>query len=208
MSKQPLIAIETDPLEVWYESPSVIIVNKPQGIPSHPENAEGTGTLLNRLFQHNRWLAHMETSHLSGVIHRFGEADHGLMVFTKDDKYQVGLEEAHRNGEIQFRYLVTAAGQLQNADYSNVETTSANLGLKVVNRIEVEGGQTLLNIAANTGDTMELKRALFPGNNDAEISFFSYEVALTLPHTGEPHRVSLRKESDHLPKITVFHAPP
>jgi 23S rRNA-/tRNA-specific pseudouridylate synthase len=39
MEKKPLIPIDEGPLDVWYESPSVMVVNKSKGITVHPKRA-------------------------------------------------------------------------------------------------------------------------------------------------------------------------
>jgi 23S rRNA-/tRNA-specific pseudouridylate synthase len=87
VEKKPLIPIGEHPLDVWYESPSVLAVKKPQGIKVHPSEQTENGTLLNRLFQHNRWLAKMETSIDAGVLHVFEPHDYGLMLFNKSDDH-------------------------------------------------------------------------------------------------------------------------
>jgi 23S rRNA pseudouridine1911/1915/1917 synthase len=113
MEKKPLIQIDEGPLDIWYESPSVMAVKKPKSITVHPKKESESGTLLNRLFQHNRWLAQMETSTSAGVLHVFEENDHGLMLFNKNDDYQDELTRALASNEMTFFYFITIRASIK-----------------------------------------------------------------------------------------------
>lgn len=184
MEKKPLIQIDTGTVEVWHESPSIIAVYKPPGMPVHPESVDEKGTLLNLLFQHNRWLSEMETSVAAGVLHLFSEHDHGLMLFIKDDKYQEALEKEYKAGNISFSYLVKYAGN------------------------DSGGKVSLLDLEATTGNTEELRKVHFPDLNPKNTEFYCYQIELTLPHSGQKHTIRLRNKSRDLPKISLYHAPP
>jgi 23S rRNA-/tRNA-specific pseudouridylate synthase len=202
LQKKPLIPIDLDPIEVWYEGPSVIAVDKPAGTPVHPQEAAGSGTVLNRLFQKNRWMAQMETSFSAGVIHRFSDQDHGLMIFNKDDKYQEVLEKAYQEGDIVFSYLIQVEGnpsiELNNPDGLNVQ---------VLAQTSMDG-KAFIDLQVNTGDTQNIREQLLPKIAESESVFYCYAIELALPHSGERRKLSLRQPSDELPKIIVFHAPP
>jgi hypothetical protein len=202
MEKKPLVSVDTDPIENWYESPSVIVVNKPAGISVHPQDVAGTGTMLNRVFQNNRWLAQMETSESAGVFHRLADQDHGLQMFIKDDKYQEVVEKAHREGDMRFSYLLTLKGQ------HTLESTQTNDFIINVTMQLANEQFTMVELESNTGDTETIRNLWLKPDQREDAVFYCYQVDLTLPHTGERRTLALRKPSDHLPRVTVYHAPP
>ncbi|MDC3412870.1 pseudouridine synthase [Aquibacillus sp. 3ASR75-11] len=202
MEKKPLIPIDQDSLDIWYESPSVMIVKKPKGILTHPKEKSENGTLLNRLFQHNRWLAEMETSVSAGVLHVFDENDHGLMLFNKSDEYSERLNRAITTNDITFSYIVTLKGE-------------QNIKLPVTQEFEMKlntekqfNGHTILDLQVNSGDTWQLRERLFPNIPATDVSFYCYQIDLTLPHIEERHSVSLRDYKKGIPDLVVYHAPP
>lgn len=201
MTKQPLIPISDKPLDVLYESPSVMIVKKPQGIPVHPETKEESNTLLNRLFQDNRWLADMETSLTAGVLHLFNKQDHGLMLFNKTEDYTETLQTALIDHEITFSYIIHVKEGVK------IETPAQDEISLHVKTEQTQAGFTTFNITATEGNTDELRKLLFPDNDKGSIVFYCYAIRLVLPHSGEAHTTSIREEKE-IPLVTVYHAPP
>ncbi|HEU5140554.1 MAG TPA: pseudouridine synthase [Bacillales bacterium] len=202
MEKKPLVSIDETPVDVWYEGPSVMAVKKPQGIRVHPREASEKGTLLNRLFQHNRWLAEMETSRTAGVLHVFEQNDHGLMLFNKSDNLQKELNRALAEKKVEFSYVVTVTGDYE-IDVS--ETADFHLTLNSQKR---SAGYTVIDLQATSGDTQTIRDVLFPDLKVSETTFYCYEISLTLPGSGEKLSVTLRDSSKKIPDITVYHAPP
>ncbi|WP_227937624.1 pseudouridine synthase [Alkalihalobacillus deserti] len=202
MEKKPLIPIDEGPLDIWYESPSVMAVKKPKGIAVHPKNESESGTLLNRLFQHNRWLAQMETSTSAGVLHVFEQNDHGLMLFSKNDDYQEELTKALESNEMTFCYFITIKD-----DHKIDIPTTENYHFTIKSQKQLFG-YTVIDLRATVGNTRTIRDLLFPELESSETTFYCYEIKLTLPHTGELHTFSLRDSSKDYPNIVVFHAPP
>jgi 23S rRNA-/tRNA-specific pseudouridylate synthase len=202
MEKKPFIPIDESPLDVWYEGPSVMAVKKPKGIPVHPGEASENGTLLNRLFQHNRWLAQMETSITAGVLHVFEQHDHGLMLFNKSDDYQEDLTKALAENAIEFSYFITVKG-----DYKIDVPTTEDFTV-ILHSQKQSAGYTVIDLQATSGNTQAIREVLFPDIEVSETTFYCYQIALTLPHSGDNHTVTLRETSKEVPHIAVYHAPP
>lgn len=202
MSKKPLISIDELPIEVWYESPSLVAVDKPSGIPVHPEESGGSGTVLNRLFQNNRWLAHMETSPSAGVFHHMEDQDHGLLLVAKDDSHYEALKKEHEAGGMRFRYLVKIKGE-QTLDSEAL----AQNGIKVHHDTRLKD-VTLVDVESSVGDAKRLRYLMFPSFMEEDTTFYCYEAEMTLPHSGARHVISLREADQTLPSIKVYHAPP
>jgi glutaredoxin len=202
MEKKSFILIDDGPLDVLYESPSVMVVKKQKGIEVHPNNRFERGTLLNRLFQNNRWLSEMETSVSAGLLHIFDKEDHGLMIFNKNDDYKEELTRAIENQEVSFSYFITVKGNQTNTTF---ETNDFKY---IVNNQKQLSGYTIFDMKVNSGQTKDIRNSLFSRVNTTDVTFYCYEIELTLPHTGTKHTISLRDISKEYPNISLFHAPP
>lgn len=202
MDKHPLIPVSAEPAEIWYESPSVMIVKKPRDIRVHPETENETNTLLNRLFQDNRWLADMETSITAGVLHLFEEQDHGVMLFNKADNYKDDLEKALAEQQVNFSYIVHVAKEIP---LDTMERENGNWGVKSAQQ---QAGFTTFDIEITEGNTSVLRKKLLPNIDKDLISFYCYKIELNLPHSGEAHVTSIRETESKIPHISVYHAPP
>lgn len=106
MEKHPLLGVDAGSLDLWYEGPTFLVAEKPPGLPLHPSDPGGRGTLVNRLLQTNRWLAEMETSVAPGIVHRLADPDSGLVLVAKADETAEQLRRWHAEGAIRFRYRV------------------------------------------------------------------------------------------------------
>lgn len=201
MEKKPLISISEEPISVLYESPSIMIVNKPRGIVVHPDNEKQTNTLLNRLFQDNRWLADMEDSLSAGVLHVFRPQDHGLMIFNKSDDYKESLQAALAENNVSFAYII----HVKDLEGTHSIQTDNVIRLK---SSQQQAGFSIFDVETTEGNTSELADQLFPDVDRQAISFYCYSISLELPHSGEAHTTSLRQIGEKVPPITVYHAPP
>jgi hypothetical protein len=180
----------------------VIAVKKPKGITVYPKKESESGTLLNRLFQNNRWLAQMETSTSAGVLHVFEQNDHGLMLFNKSDDYQEELTRALQSNEMKFFYFITIKG-----DYK-IEIPTAEKSHFILKSQKQLAGYTIVDLQTTTGNTLTVREALFPNMETSETTFYCYEIKLTLPHTEEPHTFSLPGFFKRLPEYCCLPCSP
>jgi glutaredoxin len=202
LEKNPLIQIDQGPTDILYESPSVMVVKKPKGIAVHPSDAAERGTLLNLLFQHNRWLANMETHTDAGVLHVLEKHDHGLMIFNKNDDYHEVLTTMVEKQEISYSYFVTVEGNHEiNLPQSN-EFEIATKSQKTIS------SKTIFDVKVTHGNTKTIREVLFPTLAPTDVTFYCYEIELMLPHTGDKHLISLRDSQKEYPTISVYYAPP
>jgi 23S rRNA pseudouridine1911/1915/1917 synthase len=98
---------EAIPLDIYYEDPSLIVVNKPQGMVTHPAHGHFSGTLVNALLYHltrdesggmrdeKEALPGARASIRPGIVHRLDKGTSGLLVVAK-------TEQAHRELTEQF----------------------------------------------------------------------------------------------------------
>ena len=68
-------------LDIVFEDPDILVINKPAGLVVHPAAGNWSGTLLNGLLHHDPELA---TVPRAGIVHRLDKDTSGLMVVAKN----------------------------------------------------------------------------------------------------------------------------
>ena len=114
-----LAAIEADDqihLEVLFEDPSLVVVNKPGGVPCHPLRPGGRGTVMNAvvaLFPETAAIGDKPVE--GGLIHRLDNGTSGaLMIARTGDAFGI-LRRAIRSGIIKRKYLAMVSGNMKTA---------------------------------------------------------------------------------------------
>lgn len=102
---------EDIPLEIVYEDPHLLVVNKPKGMVVHPAPGHSSGTLVNALLHHCR----EELSGINGVIrpgivHRIDKDTSGLLIVAKTDAAHLGLAEQIKSHSFQRQYQAVVYG--------------------------------------------------------------------------------------------------
>ena len=83
---------EDIPLEVIYEDGDIIVINKAQGMASHPSAGEYSGTLVNALLHRcGDSLSGINGVLRPGIVHRLDRDTAGLIVAAKNDDSHLGL---------------------------------------------------------------------------------------------------------------------
>lgn len=97
-------------LDVIYEDPHLMVVNKPAGLVVHPAPGNWSGTLLNALLGRDASAAQVPRA---GIVHRLDKDTSGLMVVARTRAAMdvlvrmIGMRQVHRN------YLAIAQGRWQ-----------------------------------------------------------------------------------------------
>jgi len=101
------------PLEVLYEDASVVVVNKPAGVPSHPLRPDERGTIASALVMRFPEMAGVGYRPLEpGILHRLDTETSGVLLAARDVSSFHALSLAHKRGEIDKRYLALCSGRL------------------------------------------------------------------------------------------------
>ncbi|MDJ0904849.1 MAG: 23S rRNA pseudouridine(1911/1915/1917) synthase RluD [Woeseiaceae bacterium] len=110
---QPEIAVEAAPepmqLDVVYEDPSLLVINKPAGLVVHPGAGNLTGTLLNGLLHH---APELEGLPRAGIVHRLDKDTSGLLLVARSLPAHTALTRMLADREISRHYLAVCAGVL------------------------------------------------------------------------------------------------
>lgn len=186
---------EPIPLDVVYEDSDLLVLNKSQGMATHPAPGSLSGTLVNALLAHCRELSSIGGATRPGIVHRLDKDTSGLLVVAKNDVAHERLAAQIAAKTATRQYLAVIMGTLSTPE----GTIEASIGRHPTQRIKmavVEGGRH----ARTHWRVLEEFRA--PGRAPASL------VELTL-ETGRTHQI--RVHLAHLNRPIVgdpVYAPP
>lgn len=104
------------PLDVRFEDPHLLVLNKPPGLVVHPAAGNPEGTLQNALLYHFPQLASLPRA---GIVHRLDKDTSGLMVVARSLSAHKSLVEQLQARSVRREYLalvqssVTAGGTIE-----------------------------------------------------------------------------------------------
>ncbi len=106
---------ENIPLDILFEDETLLIVNKPAGMVTHPAFANYTGTLVNALLHHSNRLSSLNTEMRPGIVHRLDKDTTGLMVIAKTDTAHAFLAKQFSRRTIEREYWAIVWGRFKSA---------------------------------------------------------------------------------------------
>ena len=189
-------AISDAVVDIWREDGTMVVADKPRGMPVHPPDQVASNTLINALLGCNRWLADMETSLEPGVIYHLNPYDRGLVVAAKNEEAAQTLRESYRANQWTFSYRVRV---------STARDTTDDARIDVVDRRIYEDGTTVLDINTPVGDT-DVLRQTWLGVDDAASAYFCL-YRLEVPIDTGRVTVALG-ERMRIPEIELYTVPP
>lgn len=99
-------------MEILYEDNHIIVVSKPQGVPSQPDES-GDKDMLTQVKEYIKEKYNKPGNVYVGLVHRLDRPTGGVMVFAKTSKAASRLSEQFRNGEAEKTYFTIAKGNLK-----------------------------------------------------------------------------------------------
>lgn len=115
------IDAENIPLDIIYEDESVTVVNKKQGMVTHPACGNWTGTLVNALLFH--WgrnsisqikegsVAEILERRRPGIVHRLDKETSGIIITAKNRDAEEFLQNQFKNKSLQKEYILICNGR-------------------------------------------------------------------------------------------------
>lgn len=99
------------PLDIIYEDTSIIVVNKPPGMVTHPGNGTGKDTLVNALLHHTAGqLSSIGAPERPGIVHRLDKETTGLIIVAKTDQAHHHLVNSFNARKVYKRYSALISG--------------------------------------------------------------------------------------------------
>jgi 23S rRNA pseudouridine1911/1915/1917 synthase len=160
---------EGPPVEVRYRDPSLLIVSKPAGLPTHPTVGRLTGTLVNRLIGMGVPLSSAGGPLRPGIVHRLDAGTSGLLIVASTDQAHHALTAKLRRHEVDRRYLALVRGAVAHERFA-VDAPLGRVGSRI--RVRAVTGResetrfevrqrfdraTLLEGAPTTGRTHQIR---------------------------------------------------
>ena len=101
---------EDIPIEILYEDPHLLVVNKPPGLTVHPSETRKSGTLVNALLFHIRDLSGIGGRLRPGIVHRIDKDTSGALVVSKSDAAHAGLSKLFASHDLDRKYWALCYG--------------------------------------------------------------------------------------------------
>jgi 23S rRNA pseudouridine1911/1915/1917 synthase len=112
LDSEPLQANSKIPLNVLFEDPDLLAIDKPAGLPCHPLNLEETNTLVSAVIAKYPEQSKLEPFLEAGLIHRIDNDTSGIVLFARNKNSLEIFKELNRKGEINKYYLAIVEGTL------------------------------------------------------------------------------------------------
>ena len=165
---------EPIPLQILYEDPALVVVNKPAHLVVHPAPGHQSGTLVNALLHHCKDLSGVGGELRPGIVHRLDKDTSGVMVATKDDRTHRYLARQFKAHSIQRRYRALVHGLVaetmgtidqpigRHPVHRKKMSTVARSSRRAVTRWQVlrryeTDRMTLLDLSLETGRTHQIR---------------------------------------------------
>ncbi len=104
------VSAEEIPLDIIYEDPDLIVVNKPAGMVVHPAAGHSSGTLVNAALAHAPEMEGIGGELRPGVVHRLDKDTSGLILLAKNDRAQHWLQDQFRDRDVKKTYIALVDG--------------------------------------------------------------------------------------------------
>jgi len=101
---------EKIPLDIVYEDPDVIVVNKAAFMVVHPAGGHREHTLVHALLAHAEHLSKSEDGIRPGIVHRLDKETSGLLIVAKTDFAHMKLSDDLKNKKVKKTYFALVYG--------------------------------------------------------------------------------------------------
>ncbi len=205
---------ENIPIDIVYQDEDIAVINKQQGLVTHPCAGTPNGTLVNALVYHIKDLSAINGVTRPGIVHRLDKDTSGLIVIAKNNAAHLSLAKQIETKEAGRYYLALLCGNIKE-DEGTIDKAIARSvrdrkkmsvdddGRRAVTHFKILerfGDFTLAEFKLETGRTHQIRvHAKFinhPVVGDAVYGkkdnfglngqfLHAYKLCLTHPRTGE-----------------------
>lgn len=165
------LSAEAIPLDIVYEDADLLVINKSQGMVTHPAPGAWEGTLVNALLAHCRDLSGIGGVVRPGIVHRLDKDTSGLIVVAKNDlahqslSGQIGAKTATRQYLAVVHGLMNSAGGSVDAPIARHPVERIKMAVVLEGRhalthwkvLEIFREASLLELTLATGRTHQIR---------------------------------------------------
>jgi 23S rRNA pseudouridine1911/1915/1917 synthase len=159
-------------LDIIFEDPDLLVVNKPAGLVVHPAAGHATGTLVHGILYHCPDLEGIGGEKRPGIVHRLDKDTSGILIVAKNSRAHHDLSRQFKSRSIHKHYLALVAGSPKSdkgsidlpvgrhpVDRKKMSTRSkrGRDALTIWHVRERFRGTTLLDIEIKTGRTHQIR---------------------------------------------------
>ncbi len=169
---RPISAKAQDiPIDILYEDNDIVVVNKPQGMVTHPASGSPDGTLVNALLYRVSDLSGINGEIRPGIVHRLDKDTSGVLVVAKNDAAHLALSKQISTKKALRYYYALVVGNIAE-DEGKIEKSIARSkkdrkqmavseegrnALTLYKVIERFKGYTLVECELRTGRTHQIR---------------------------------------------------
>ena len=175
---------ENIPLDILYEDENVTVVNKPQGMVTHPACSNWTGTLVNALLYHwgRQAIQQLKEGPESqvlmrrrpGIVHRLDKETSGIIITAKNRDSEEWLCNQFKSRKVRKEYILIvkgrppkSAGDIQTQIIRDpkdrkkfkavTDTSEGKFARTIYHCISSYGNYTLVRVRLKTGRTHQIR---------------------------------------------------
>lgn len=167
-----IIEPENIPVEIKYEDDSMLVVNKPSGMLTHPTSTEMSGTLVNAMLYYTKGkLSDCNGANRPGIVHRLDRNTSGLLMIAKTNDAYEFLKTQMQQRTVEKKYYALVCGNLEpdectiNKNIGRHKTKpekmtvddSGKLSITHYRVLERFGTHTFIEINLETGRTHQIR---------------------------------------------------
>lgn len=166
-----LIPIEDDRLKIVYQDNSIIVIDKPAGVVSHPTVGFDGPSVPEILLSRGIQLTTSGAAERQGIVQRLDVGTSGLMTLAKNEKSYSVLKQMFRDRKVKKTYHAIVQGHLDPSsgtiDSPIARSTKHEYKFRVASdgkpsithydTLEVFPGATLISIGLETGRTHQIR---------------------------------------------------